>query len=881
MPAVDRGDSSVEREKEREEKGGDKGKTKSGAGASSASSSSKAKDLSHVPCKFFKVGSCTAGSSCPFSHAVSEPGAAKDVCAWFVKGNCKFGHKCALAHILPGQSMAWDRKNKKAAQAAAGGGKDGKGAKSSKRDTQSRPPITMSLKATPSAPAPALKDTDFASFSALDVESQKLPSAPAQGRQSQDSPSDSKPTTADTELPAKPPSPGIPLSSPRKNPSSPKSSNPPIDYGPIGSPPRSASSTSHPHPISRLNGTTGGFSPGTSPRNGSGSISGTPTNNHLSTSPFNPPGAQNIFNPEPGRQGVAASLSGLGILGGRGRPNWGSVGSSSDIGSLPNLSQSHGVEQIANKDGMRTQGKNVDIGFEYEEYLGSGIAGSAAARRAAAIAAGTVNLNSTDDDLEDFIPGSLTDLLTPEERSRRMSRSNSGQDANGGLTSPTRRAALGVPLREAGTPSSPGGGNGGNGHRYSRSVPAPSLLGDVSSIWAPKEDLNAAGLPSSPSARGLGNGTPSSFTSASNGAFGGRAGAFDPLGDELLGAGGEWPAGMSLSPSNASAAFLPSLHYLKAKHAQGLGRGVRGVSSPLIGQQGGNQLSGVGGGNSSQIGTPRTSTNGFEHYNALSSNANHANNGNNNGTINNNADDPAAHHTRPIPHHLPHSEDPHVLSPSTRALQAHAPGQSLPQGLAAGYSRIHAMPALSSSAASSTTGGIGAASPGSVGWMGTSIGGTGQTNAFTTGPFGAAKDDWGNTSVPPGLGLGLGGYGSGGLNPNAQVYAGQGQYNTFSALNAVNGQQQQPQQQLQQQGQGQTQTELDSLSKISYSAAASKGAPSGAVLTPQKMQGSTSSSSSGSGSGAKLGGPGAASSPLSGAVVSSNDDDGVLFEMDG
>ncbi|KAJ3520662.1 hypothetical protein NMY22_g12658 [Coprinellus aureogranulatus] len=35
---------------------------------------------------------------------------------------------------------------------------------------------------------------------------------------------------------------------------------------------------------------------------------------------------------------------------------------------------------------------------------------------------------------------------------------------------------------------------------------------------------------------------------------------------------------------------------------------------------------------------------------------------------------------------------PSLQSPSTRALQSHAPGQSLPQGLAAGLSRIHAMP---------------------------------------------------------------------------------------------------------------------------------------------------------------------------------------------
>lgn len=66
-----------------------------------AANSKSAKDLSHVPCKFFKVGGCTAGPSCPFSHTLPEPGQ-KEHCAWFVNGNCKFGHKCALAHVLPG-----------------------------------------------------------------------------------------------------------------------------------------------------------------------------------------------------------------------------------------------------------------------------------------------------------------------------------------------------------------------------------------------------------------------------------------------------------------------------------------------------------------------------------------------------------------------------------------------------------------------------------------------------------------------------------------------------------------------------------------------------------------------------------------------------------
>ncbi|WWC87935.1 uncharacterized protein L201_002835 [Kwoniella dendrophila CBS 6074] len=77
-----------------------------------------AKGLSHVPCRFFKAGACTAGDSCPFSHAAPDS-AKREVCQWFLKGNCKFGHKCALAHVRPGEPMSMDRKNKKAAQLEA------------------------------------------------------------------------------------------------------------------------------------------------------------------------------------------------------------------------------------------------------------------------------------------------------------------------------------------------------------------------------------------------------------------------------------------------------------------------------------------------------------------------------------------------------------------------------------------------------------------------------------------------------------------------------------------------------------------------------------------------------------------------------------------
>lgn len=65
------------------------------------SNSSSSKNLSHVPCKFFKQGICQAGNSCPFLHSLDGMGTGKLPCKYFQKGNCKFGLKCALAHILP------------------------------------------------------------------------------------------------------------------------------------------------------------------------------------------------------------------------------------------------------------------------------------------------------------------------------------------------------------------------------------------------------------------------------------------------------------------------------------------------------------------------------------------------------------------------------------------------------------------------------------------------------------------------------------------------------------------------------------------------------------------------------------------------------------
>lgn len=56
-------------------------------------------NTSHVPCKFFRQGACQAGNSCPFSHDLAST--TDNVCKYFAKGNCKFGPKCANAHVLP------------------------------------------------------------------------------------------------------------------------------------------------------------------------------------------------------------------------------------------------------------------------------------------------------------------------------------------------------------------------------------------------------------------------------------------------------------------------------------------------------------------------------------------------------------------------------------------------------------------------------------------------------------------------------------------------------------------------------------------------------------------------------------------------------------
>ena len=43
-------------------------------------------DLSHVPCKFFRQGTCQAGKACPFSHSV-DPSSDQAPCKYFQKAS--------------------------------------------------------------------------------------------------------------------------------------------------------------------------------------------------------------------------------------------------------------------------------------------------------------------------------------------------------------------------------------------------------------------------------------------------------------------------------------------------------------------------------------------------------------------------------------------------------------------------------------------------------------------------------------------------------------------------------------------------------------------------------------------------------------------------
>jgi hypothetical protein len=670
----------------------------------------------------------------------------------------------------------------------------------------------MSLKASisPSAPAPPLKNTEFASFAALDeMEGVQLPAPPAHSKsQAQEPPDASAPDPApDGQTPPNPTPPpvALPPSAPRVT-----ATMPPSDFGPIGSPPSSATRGQL---SSALNG--GSSTPGTSPRGSSyanGANLGTsPQGAFISGSPFSAPGTQSVFlSSSYAGQGVAASLgSGLAMKGGRRAWPDSEMSGSPAKGGLSMLSSS--VQRSSLLNGNPRGEYAIDL--EYDDYV---------PRKKRA---GTVD----DGDMEDFIPGSLTDLLTPEERNRRMSRS-------AGINNPHSPAAL--PTNNHLNAGELAAGGTRFGHRYSSSVPAPSLLGDIKSIWS---DPSVGPLPSSPSHRA----TPSSsyvprFEGLS--VNGGQQGTHDDMSLSVsMGSTGAASSLGIMAPSNASAAFLPGIHqnYLKSKQqaqlgiggAGGLSRGLRGSSNPLFPSGG----TATGPGTTTYISGQQQQQGSSNHGFTTSTN----NNNTSSAPISQLPTYRAApspfdltqpmhqahhhqqqqhlhHHTlqqqQPASRPIPTSDNSkrlggiglgygggsgtgglgvgggvggggggigggnggggglgggnginnggglegellsgQFLSPTTRALQAHAPGQSLPQGLAAGYSRIHALPPLTSPGVGNGVIGGGGAGGGFVGENNASS--SSSSNVVGGGggvPSGLGMvEEWGASSLPP------------------------------------------------------------------------------------------------------------------------------------
>ncbi|KIJ38928.1 hypothetical protein M422DRAFT_32993 [Sphaerobolus stellatus SS14] len=563
-------EGSRDQESERDRNGS---KNKSGSGQAAA----KTKDVSHVPCKFFRLNQCTAGSSCPFSHHLNEPGQIKDVCQWYLKNNCKFGHKCALAHILPGQPMSMDRKNKKAAQQAAQQAAGGTGknerrkAGGSKEESlrvglgrglgKSAAPISIS-KATisPSAPAPALRDTDFSQ--GFPDEFDKPAEAKVQDQEENNGVALSPGGAASIEekTPAPPPAPELAPStstSPNKKDIQQQETTLPVNkplpsrgvhrlngsgdfgFGPIGSPPRSSpAQTPNSKPIQPTVQRINGFSPSTSPNTG-----GMP-----STSPFSAPGSKSLF--------MAYSLD-------------------RDTSASTQIQGTTTTSRATNFGGAMSLG-----GIRGWDITGS-----------SALAGGD------DDDLEEFLPSSLNELLTDEERKRRLSRTG-GQ-----------RPMMETHLSQ---------------HRYSRSVPAASLMDNVKSLWHENNaDIQGSGGPS-PSLLGTSN-VSTGFLPRRPAMNTGRAFS------DLAATGNGLPASFSAAAGFGSPP-VPSMYM------------NRTTSNPL------------------------TSTSS-QQYGGLQQ-------------------------ARPIPGVGEETSlfNGNPLSPTARALQEHAPGQSLPQGLAAGLSRLHVRP---------------------------------------------------------------------------------------------------------------------------------------------------------------------------------------------
>ncbi|KAH8079623.1 hypothetical protein HD553DRAFT_318189 [Filobasidium floriforme] len=722
----DHGNKDVQKEKERDP-------TRQGKG----------KDLSHVPCRFYKMGACAAGEGCVFSHNLSGGGEGagntKQVCQWFLKGNCRFGHKCALAHLYPNEPPTMDRKHKKAAQLAANGVPQeeiesvvyggtsyilpagGYQQEEAKQEDENevtggmdlpvdkttstnggKMSYSQSLKSPNNAKsasgankADASLDSHMADSAARarrgsstvdrtgavpikSIRSQAQRQDAAGGMIGSISPANrhqaallstlNRPGSATAQAahsPSTPPTLGynpsmsssiprsqgtlmargpgdesenfksrpVPLSVPGPLPMSARSGS--FVQDPIGTPPRESTSFI----LGRSFGAGGSTNPLTAPLlNRDGSFSSTdPVNMRpgLKTTGF---ADSNSVNMPPGS--VPGSKFSSSVLGAEfnqmGRDIWGQRTSLAPVPSRTHSTQS--------QSGMTRPILDTSNRRESEVFM----------------------LDDADDedaDAEEFLPGSLTELLNPRERARRLSRRESGSGP--GVTS----GSVGI---RAGWVSSSGNGAGGDTNTLGG-------IGSTGSSWDSRPNMDALLHRQAMSAGAVDGGfLRSLWDDAGEDARrkvrqqdldappASAAAAVGGLSSMFAGAGGSNEGyltappdtGFQLGPSNSSVAFLPTF----TAHRQA-----------ILGDHGSPATRGNLHSPSRPSPLHRDSTN-----QAISSS---------NVPVKDGLEVQHAHlappHLRPL------------ASPGTRALEAHAPGQSLPQGLAAGLSRMHLRPSTS------------------------------------------------------------------------------------------------------------------------------------------------------------------------------------------
>lgn len=392
-----------------------------------------------------------------------------------MKGSCKFGHKCALAHILPGQPMSMDKRNKRAAQAANGGKSSEKGSGGQVRERGRRggfdgdnagrsrerrstatqgmsPPIGMGIgskapitisKAAPTPAAlsdalsgPALKDTDFPFGLPDDLD--ELTATPRQPPPRQFSPvaSATAPPPADSGT-----------ASDNVPPMARSAAAPPASTPALAEPQR------RPSPLPLARSSAGGYS----------SAARIPRNNvPVDFGPVgSPPQASPGFIP-------------------------GHVTRSSVNGFSPGTSppvRNENPAPFGSSPFSAPGSKSLFLSYSLDKHEPSRHTGALDSKwgdNKRTIRARDLDNAVEDEDLEEFLPSSLTDLLSPGERERRMSRTKHGA-----------RASVDHQL-------------------FSRSVPSTNML-DIKSIWDEQNkprgrDVDASTSLSNAQARGVSHG---------------------------------------------------------------------------------------------------------------------------------------------------------------------------------------------------------------------------------------------------------------------------------------------------------------------------------------------------------------------------------------